>query len=612
MNKKTPLISVVTVSWNDAWAATKTCRSVFCQKFKDFEYIYVDGAAPDGTQGLIDFWLGAGLINKYKSERDSGVYDAMNKGISMAEGKYVCFLNAGDVFYSNETLGDVAQYFEQNPDADGILGWGELNGVVWASWAESEAIKLSSLGFCHQALYVKRSLLAKHKFKSDPFRTDSDTLQLGSLFAAKAKIDICPSILAIRGGEPGISADQDRTKKSILVTLNDEYGLDEEATNCILNFRRKCEGWPEFKKIFGAADNRLKKHLSSMALDTLFQRQSTSLSSTDLKEVFDVATAAFGPEERRRAVNSLLAAQDIRARENLARQSKKLELQAQISKFGQEEEARYKRDGLKAKSVGQYEVSLTSFPARISSVHWVIKSILTQSVRPQKVHLWLGADEIPSKSWLPRELLNLEVDGLEIHFSPKTRHQYDKFTYLGEINSRNPFVIVDDDVIYPYDSMENLLALSERHPSAIVANRCHQMLIAEGVIQPYESWPRELVFSEPSMEAFPTGAGGVLYPKGFLGNFSSSLDIEKILRVAPYADDVWLKFVALAQGVSTASTPLSAQSKWYVRYTPTMKAGALHETNVDLGLNDIQLARAIDWLKVNNLSIWEKLMGVKN
>jgi hypothetical protein len=183
-----------------------------------------------------------------------------------------------------------------------------------------------------------------------------------------------------------------------------------------------------------------------------------------------------------------------------------------------------------------------------------------------------------------------------VHFVPKTFHQYDKFMHNSNLNKETAFVIVDDDVIYPPTSMESLLNAHRAYPNAVIANRCHRIgITAEGDIEPYNLWPREIQVLVPDLCAIPTGAGGVLYPPNFLNN-PLVTDVQSILAHAPYADDIWLKVCALARGIPTMTTTLSHGSSWYVRYTPTMKAGALHATNVDHGLNDLQIQRCFQWL----------------
>ena len=96
------LSSIITVNLNNCRGLEKTMQSVLNQTFDDFEYIVIDGGSIDGSYNLIK--LNEGKIAKWISEKDSGIYHAMNKGIEMASGKYCLFLNSGDTLHQPDTL----------------------------------------------------------------------------------------------------------------------------------------------------------------------------------------------------------------------------------------------------------------------------------------------------------------------------------------------------------------------------------------------------------------------------------------------------------------------------------------------------------------------------
>jgi glycosyltransferase involved in cell wall biosynthesis len=603
MKSKERFFTIITVAKNDVWSLTKTMRSIFRQSYKNIEYIVVDSNSNDGTKSLLEFWYSNNLITNFVSEPDTSVYNAMNKGLRLANGEFICFLNANDVFFDDYVLEKVHKLLE-NSNRDGILGWGQLNNDIWASWAEDEAIKLSSLGFCHQALFVKRQLLLTQPFDERPFKTDSDTLQLGHLYAKGANIAIVPEVFAIRGGDKGISADLEKTKKSIQNTIVEEYSLQPDIAEKIINFRHRCLE-PEYilKLLSDCEDQRLCHHLGCMVLDTLFRKKSSLLNDAVAKQLLDAAYQALNKATASHLIERLLTAQTIRL--NILKQNfnERENLKQVINRFKIKEDERISKTKLGSSfnnsNSGEFLVSLTSFPDRISTLHFVIQSLITQTLPPKEIHLWLGGNEIPSKRWLPRELLALEKYGLRIFFVPKTFHQYDKFLHNSQENKNRPFIIVDDDVIYPITSLESLLKEHLAYPSAVIANRCHLMAMTEeGNIEPYIKWQKEVAAKRPSLRLMPTGVGGVLYPPNFL-NQQMVTNISDILANAPYADDIWLKACTLAKGVSVVSSPLAQNSKWRIRYTPTMKVGALHETNVDLGLNDVQIQRCLSWL--NNI-----------
>ena len=120
-----PKFSIITVTYNAASVIVPTLESVRAQTYSNYEYILVDGGSKDDTVAIakasgIEF---AHII----SERDKGIYDAMNKGIALATGDYLCFLNAGDAFYAPDTLQTIA---------DAIADEKELPDVLYGETAE--------------------------------------------------------------------------------------------------------------------------------------------------------------------------------------------------------------------------------------------------------------------------------------------------------------------------------------------------------------------------------------------------------------------------------------------------------------------------------------------
>ena len=107
MVKDNVLISVITINLNNLNGLKNTVDSVLSQSFQSFEYIVIDG---DSIDGSIDYLHSLGSsLNRLISEKDNGIYDAMNKGIQIASGQYLLFLNSGDFFYSGDSLKNIAE-----------------------------------------------------------------------------------------------------------------------------------------------------------------------------------------------------------------------------------------------------------------------------------------------------------------------------------------------------------------------------------------------------------------------------------------------------------------------------------------------------------------------
>jgi glycosyltransferase involved in cell wall biosynthesis len=112
-----PKLSIITICKNEAESIESTILSIISQTFTDFEYIVIDGSSKDGTKEIIEKYKDK--INKFISEPDSGIFNAMNKGINLSNGEYLCFLNGGDYFADKTVLEKI---FEKRPDSDIIYG----------------------------------------------------------------------------------------------------------------------------------------------------------------------------------------------------------------------------------------------------------------------------------------------------------------------------------------------------------------------------------------------------------------------------------------------------------------------------------------------------------
>ncbi|MGD9592834.1 MAG: glycosyltransferase family 2 protein [Candidatus Berkiella sp.] len=105
-------ISIITVCYNSAKTIEQTIQSVLMQQYPNLEYIIIDGASTDGTQTIVNKY--ADKISVFKSERDKGIYDAMNKGISLATGDIIGLLNADDLYAHQHVLFEVSKAFEND------------------------------------------------------------------------------------------------------------------------------------------------------------------------------------------------------------------------------------------------------------------------------------------------------------------------------------------------------------------------------------------------------------------------------------------------------------------------------------------------------------------
>ena len=163
-----PKLSIITITYQAEAYIERTLKSVFEQGCaEEIDYIVVDGASKDRTLAIIE--ANKAQINQLISEKDKGIYDAMNKGMQMAKGDYILFLNAGDTFASSSTLKNILRELGENPDvlygeAVFVNNDGQSLGLRSEVTPHRLPTHLTWQNFrygmlvCHQAFIAKRSL----------------------------------------------------------------------------------------------------------------------------------------------------------------------------------------------------------------------------------------------------------------------------------------------------------------------------------------------------------------------------------------------------------------------------------------------------------------------
>lgn len=160
----TPILTIITVTYNAATLLEKTILSVLEQTYKAIEYIIIDGNSTDSTVSIIKKY--EVQLAHWESKKDRGIYHAMNKGVAKSNGNWICFLNAGDVFVDKHVLAKTAEYIPTNNSASilygNIITMGK-NGENFEKVASAPCNK-HRMYFCHQSAFVKKDLLLKFPF----------------------------------------------------------------------------------------------------------------------------------------------------------------------------------------------------------------------------------------------------------------------------------------------------------------------------------------------------------------------------------------------------------------------------------------------------------------
>jgi glycosyltransferase involved in cell wall biosynthesis len=171
-------ISLITICYNNKEDIGYTINSVCNQVFKDFEYIIVDGGSSDGTLDVIL----ENCTHPYKliSEKDNGLYDAINKGLKIAQGEIVGLIHAGDALFDCNVLRDIYRFFEAKPDTDIIYGHSIIlkDRIVPVRVNKSPAFRKANIrkGWMpsHQSIYMKRHLLESFGYYNLALHPSSD------------------------------------------------------------------------------------------------------------------------------------------------------------------------------------------------------------------------------------------------------------------------------------------------------------------------------------------------------------------------------------------------------------------------------------------------------
>lgn len=167
-------VSIITVNYNNSEGLKKTLESVINQSSLDYELIIIDGASTDNSIDIIKGYALKIQSLSYISEKDKGIYNAMNKGINMSNGEYLIFMNSGDCFYNEQSLENTEPFLDAKHDI--------ISGIAISERYKMYPVKPENLSMSfflkssmnHQATFIKRELMLKYHY-SEKYRIISDT-----------------------------------------------------------------------------------------------------------------------------------------------------------------------------------------------------------------------------------------------------------------------------------------------------------------------------------------------------------------------------------------------------------------------------------------------------
>lgn len=276
-----PKLSIITINYNNLEGLKKTIESVFSQTCKEFEYLVIDGGSTDGSVAYIESKSDA--IDYWISEPDKGIYNAMNKGIELATGEYILFINSGDHLFNNKAVKSAEQYLQSYD-------------VIYFNLqiiSEDNRFKIHSLpdklkfsdffidSWPHPSTFTKRELFYKVGLYDEDLKIFSDwkfmILALFKYQCSYLKVDEILSTFYLGG----ISSHTDLfgERKQVLKEFFNGYVLDYEE----LYFNRKIVNTNRFKMLQEIERTKVGKKLVSL----LFRVYIILFSKRKLKDILD-------------------------------------------------------------------------------------------------------------------------------------------------------------------------------------------------------------------------------------------------------------------------------------------------------------------------------------
>lgn len=234
---------------------------------------------------------------------------------------------------------------------------------------------------------------------------------------------------------------------------------------------------------------------------------------------------------------------------------------------------------------GELIVSLTSYPPRFPALAATLVPLLVQSVKPDRLILWVAYGDL---DLLPSRVRRLTSRGLEIR-TTEDIGPYKKIIPTLRVFSHAFIATADDDAYYDRSWLRDLVSGWEGRNNQIVFHRGHRIQLDDsGRPRPYRDWNPCISGPQESIHNFPTGVGGVLYPPGSLD--ADVLDQETFMALCPKADDLWLYWMGRKAGAKYKKTGNRRNVPENIKSNQDV---ALWYENINGGKNDRYIAQLI-------------------
>lgn len=568
------LVSIIVPCYNSAPFLRQCINSILNQSFSSFQLILVDDGSTDDTLSILNAYKNIDSRIAVLSQKNQYAGVARNYGMSIATGKYLLFLDSDD-FFEKTFVGKLYHAAEKyNSDiviCDGYYfntATGEIASPSVFLQHHNLPIKkaFSYKDIPDKILHItidcpwnklfKREFIQRHNLTFQNTRSANDIFFVDSALLLASRISTVDERLIYYRKNVKTSLQATRAKEP----LNFYQALTAvrsriEHEPCYSSVRRSL-----LSLFIAACRFHLNNAQDKSTFLTLYEFYKTTAFAEWALDISKDTDFVFSADKK--WVDSVLRSS---AEEYLCTHQSLPFLKPSII------------------------ISLTSYPARISYVASVIESIKCQTVKPDKILLWLAESQFVNKEKdLPAELLAQIDEVAELRWCEDIR-PHKKYYYAMQEYPDSILITIDDDIYYDSKLIESLLASYLKYPYAVSAMRAHLITFEDGEIAPYKNWKREIdTVGVPSYALCATGVGGVLYPPHSLSK--ETFNLEAIKQTCLNADDLWLKVMEIISGVPV----VVARKPCKLTYIDGSQETALWKQNDSLGANDPQFAAILD------------------
>lgn len=547
-------LSIITINYRNIDGLKKTMDSVLCQTFTDFEYIVVDGGSDDGAEELlVDYQSRFGKIGisfHWVSEKDNGIYHAMNKGVNMAHGEYCNFLNSGDYYANSQVLEHV---FEEYNPHEILIGYAKTETrIIPPPQNISIGFFYNHGSINHQAAFIRKELLVKHPYDETKGLISSDY----KFFIEALLVDNCSyrpiDTLVVHFDSNGISSQPgvlEKIRKEQTKALELHYNSAELGDMLSVKYEQyKIVRWSKY------------------IVDKIVR----------WRKILSLKTYNTNLRVNRNPSKALLFRRMIRT--NL----RKVKWYFQVGQT------------IKGSAISSVQrdvpviISLTSYPARMNSIMYTLRSLMTQTVKPDKIILWLTEGQYPRREAdVPLEILNLRKYGLTIGWYDRPIRSYTKLIPALQQYPDAIIVTADDDIQYRKDWLEGLYKAYLNEPQMVHCYFSHKISMTDDGCTPYNEW-LDVKTESTSYDNLLLGVGGVLYPPHIC--YTDVCHEDLFMECAPSEDDLW--FWAMVVMNNSKIHVIHNENSATIPVPNVNNEFALYNEN-SLGRSDISLQKII-------------------